>query len=143
MTGGKNTIQMGHHMNFGAGSNTVAGSTKGQGGAGHLHQRTGSTLSSHTAAGQLMFMDPSSTSHTTVNQINRKSSIEAKIGNTAQAAVTGGIKPEGEQIRSKAQYDNWLQLQVMKKATGGTSGGGGAGRSATSTGNNNSSTQKR
>ena len=43
-----------------------------------------------------------------------------------QAAVGGVIKASeinstgGEQpIRSKAQYDNWLQLQAMKKATGG------------------------
>ena len=57
--------------------------------------------------------------------MNRKSSIEAKIG--GQAAVSGVVKDlsalsnsqiASGQIRSKAQYDNWLQLQVMKKATG-------------------------
>ena len=57
--------------------------------------------------------------------LNRKSSIDSKVGGAA--AVTGVIKSSegqpgpgedgahGQQIRSKAQYDNWLQLQVMKK----------------------------
>ena len=89
---------------------------------------------------QMMFMDQSATSHATVSQINRKSSIEAKLG--GQAAVGGVIKSDtsggmnsvdtsqlnstaasnsgGQPIRSKAQYDNWLSMQVMKKA-GGTS----------------------
>ena len=49
--------------------------------------------------------------------MNRKSSIEAKIG--GQAAVSGVVKDlsalnnsqiASGQIRSKAQYDNWLQL---------------------------------
>ena len=66
--------------------------------------------------------------HQTAAQINRKSSIEAKIG--GQAAVSGVVKDlsalnnsqiASGQIRSKAQYDNWLQLQVMKKATGTSS----------------------
>ena len=55
--------------------------------------------------------------HQTAAQINRKSSIEAKIG--GQAAVGGVVKDlsalnnsqiASGQIRSKAQYDNWLQL---------------------------------
>ena len=64
--------------------------------------------------------------------MNRKSSIEAKIG--GQAAVSGAVKDLASlnnsqiasgQIRSKAQYDNWLQLQVMKKQTGSNNGQGG------------------
>ena len=62
-------------------------------------------------------MDSSLASHSTVAQINRKSSIEAKVG--GQAAVSGVIKSDmnapsnsdnnGQQpIRTKAQYDNWL-----------------------------------
>ena len=113
----KNQIQMGHHMNF-ATNPVVTGSTSKGNNAGHLHQRTGSQLSSHT--NQLMLLNES-TSHSTVANINRKSSIEAKIG--GQAAVIGVIKQElgegGQPIRSKAQYDNWLQMQLMKKATGG------------------------
>ena len=80
----KNQLSMNHHMNFStnqSGSNTSKAHM-----AGHLHQRTGSQLSSH--ANQLMFMDSQSTQ--AINQLNRKSSIEAKIG--GQAAVSGVVK---------------------------------------------------
>ena len=83
----KTGIQMGHHMNFA--TNPTAGSSRTQQ-AGHLHQRTSSQMAQHS--NQMMFMDQSATSHATVSQINRKSSIEAKLG--GQAAVGGVIKSD-------------------------------------------------
>lgn len=65
---------------------------------------------------------------------------------TGQAAVTGVIKTDmnaasaandsGQQqpIRTKAQYDNWLQLQVMKKSSGGQGATGAAHMRSSSTG---------
>jgi hypothetical protein len=85
---------------------------------------------------------------------NRRSSIEAKAGQLNNGVVGSVVNvsqkvtdvyvhhqrvnstsaPEGQpgqQIRSKAQYDNWLQLQATKKGpTSGQTGNGSTGNVA-------------
>lgn len=132
----KQNLAVGHQVNFATTAGKTAAtvttqSSKQAGGGGTLHQRTGSQLASHS--NQLVFMDASMVNY---QSLNRKASIDSKVGGTA--AVSGVIKSadthshvhghgtaaggeegsHGQQMRSKAQYDNWLQLQVMKKATG-------------------------
>ena len=80
------SISMGHHMHFS--SNPSGAQSSKATGASHLHQRGNSQLTA--PSNQLMFMDQSATMHQTAAQMNRKSSIEAKIG--GQAAVSGVVK---------------------------------------------------
>ena len=44
---------------------------------------------------------------------------QAAVGGVVKSEINSATVESGQPIRSKAQYDNWLQLQVMKKATGG------------------------
>ena len=73
---GDQSISMGHHMHFS--TNPSGASSSKATGASHLHQRGNSQLSA--PSNQLLFMDQSATMHQTAAQMNRKSSIEAKIG---------------------------------------------------------------
>ena len=50
---------------------------------------------------------------------NKSRTNQHTTSQAAEAEGEGGGEGAGQQIRSKAQYDNWLQLQAMKKATGG------------------------